>query len=99
MWARVSRFRMPAERIGDDIEASKEAARSVKDIPGSRGLYYLVDRETGQTMAITLWDDEKSLRASEERANQIRKDSTDQAGGEILGVERYEVAMQPDDAL
>lgn len=99
MWARVSRFRGPPDRIDDDIAQTRQAAEAVAAIPGSRGIYYMVNRESGQTMAVTLWEDEESLRASEEQANKIRQESADQAGQEIAGVERYEVAYQPESAL
>jgi nickel-dependent lactate racemase len=50
-------------------------------------------------MAVTLWEDKGSLRASEQKANQIRKESADNVGQEIVSVERYEVVYQPEDTL
>ena len=54
----------------------------------------LVDRQTGSAIAITLWQDEQALRASEERANALRAQAAEQMGasGEPT-VERYEVAV------
>ena len=34
----------------------------------------LVDRDSGSAMAITPWEDEQGLAASDERANQVRSD-------------------------
>src|SRR5215210_782493 len=42
---------------------------------GGRGALLLVDRQTGNAIAITLWEDEEALRASEERASTLRADA------------------------
>lgn len=59
-----------------------------------KGAMLLVDRETGEALAITLWEDEPSLRASEEAANALRAEAADQMGaGQAPAVGRYEVAV------
>ena len=44
-------------------------------------------------MAITLWPDEQTMQASEERANELRREVTEQMGAGEPRVERYEVAV------
>jgi len=45
-------------------------------------------------MAITLWEDEAAMRASEERANELRRTASEELGAvEQPSVERYEVAV------
>jgi hypothetical protein len=59
-----------------------------------KGAILLIDRETGEAVAITLWDDEQALRASEERANALRADAAGQMGAtQQPTVGRYEVAV------
>ena len=61
---------------------------------GGHGGVLLVDRESGNAMAITLWADEAAMRASEERANELRRTATEEMGAaEQPRVERYEVAV------
>jgi hypothetical protein len=60
---------------------------------GWRGVLSLADRKTGRAVVITLWDSPESMRASEERADELRRASADAGGGAMVGVERYEVAM------
>ena len=61
---------------------------------GGKGALLLVDRQTGNAIAITLWEDEEALRASEERANRLRADAASEMGaGQPPTVERYEVAV------
>ena len=59
-----------------------------------RGAILLVDRESGQAVAITLWEDEQAMRASEESANALRADAAGQMGAaQAPAVGRYEVAV------
>lgn len=44
------------------------------------GAILLVDRATGKAVAITLWEDEQALNASDERANALRADAAQQNG-------------------
>ena len=58
-----------------------------------KGAILLVDRQTGRAVAITLWEDEQALRASEERANALRAEAAEQMGAAQPTVDRYEVAV------
>jgi len=60
---------------------------------GGRGGILLVDRSSGNAMAITLWPDEQTMQASEERANELRREVTEQMNASEPRVERYEVAV------
>jgi hypothetical protein len=80
-----------------DIDAGIDGFRA-NVVPYARdqgkGAILLIDRQAGEALAITLWDDEQALRASEERANALRADAVDQMGATqqpVVG--RYEVAV------
>jgi quinol monooxygenase YgiN len=61
---------------------------------GGRGAILLVDRESGSAVAITLWEDEAALSASEERANTLRAQAAGEMGASGQpSVARYEVAV------
>jgi hypothetical protein len=69
------------------------ALPGVKEL-GARGGMLLIDRQSGEGMAITLWDDEAAMRTSEERANELRSAAMQALGStEEPRVERYEVAV------
>ena len=95
MHARVSTVSGSPESVDQGIAAFKDnIVPELKSIGGNRGAILLVDRKTGSATAITLWDDEESMRASEERANQMRREASQElGGGGDAGVERYEVAV------
>ncbi len=95
MYARVSRYEVPKDKQDEDIRGVDETQKKVASIPGSLGLYYLVDRDSGKTMSVTLWETEKAMRDSEARASQLRDETSSAASARIVGIERYEVVTQP----
>lgn len=79
-----------------DLDAGIENFRA-NVVPFAReqgnGAILLVNRQSGEAIAITLWEDEDSLRASEEAANALRASAADEIGAtEAPAVAHYEVA-------
>lgn len=95
MHARVSRYVVPQDRIDEDVRGAADTQREVSAMPGSRGLFYLVDRQSGKTMAITLWDDERAMMDSEASAGELRDETMAANHGRLVEIERYEVATRP----
>ncbi|MET9376016.1 hypothetical protein ACFYV5_14490 [Streptomyces sp. NPDC003035] len=94
MFARLSTYQgspVPAE--GDLAAKSEAIVRQVETLPGFRGAYYLVDRATGKARSLTLWEDEASMTASEQRAAQVRDESAQREGQRVVSVEHFEVAF------
>ena len=59
-----------------------------------KGSILLVDRNSGKALAITLWEDEGAMKASEESANALRSQAAEQMGAsQQPSVERFEVAV------
>ncbi|MFI1282657.1 hypothetical protein ACH4U5_18210 [Streptomyces sp. NPDC020858] len=76
------------------MTANSEAiVRLVQDVPGFRGVYYLVDRATGEAKTLTLWDDERTMQDSEEQAARIREETAQREGQRVVSVERFEVGF------
>ncbi|CAM5245936.1 hypothetical protein GCM10010343_49010 [Streptomyces avidinii] len=94
MFARLSTYQgspVPAE---GDVSANSEAiVRQVQDVPGFRGVYYLIDRTTGVAKTLTLWDDERTMSESEEEGARIREETAQREGQQIISVERFEVGF------
>jgi hypothetical protein len=94
MHARVSTFESPPEGLRESEEAFRiEMVPQVLQIDGCRGVISLVDYSTGKSIAVTLWESERALQASEDLANQIRSEAAEASSGKIAAVERYEVSI------
>ena len=94
MFARVSTFQGPPEAAEDGIRAVREQVLpAARNMPGFRGLLALIDRSTGKSLGVTLWATEEDMRASEAAADRLRSSSAQSGGGQVVSVERYEVAV------
>jgi hypothetical protein len=88
---------MTAVKISPD-QADAAVGAFLKTVPdaakeaGAKGTVLLINRETGEGLSFTLWGDEAAMRATEERANELRRSTTEEMGAEVTRVERYEVA-------
>jgi heme-degrading monooxygenase HmoA len=94
MYARVSTIEGATDRLEEGVNRIRsEIVPQVKQL-GAQGIISLADRTTGKSLTITLWDTEDDLRASEEQANQLRRQAAEGIGatGEPR-VERYEVVL------
>jgi heme-degrading monooxygenase HmoA len=92
MFARVNEFKGSAVQLEDSLRDTEVISRKVDSMPGSLGMYYLVDRQAGKALAITLWDSADAMRASEAGAGQVREESTRAEGISVVSVGHYEVA-------
>ena len=94
MHARVSTITGSPDQAEAGIADFKEnVAPWIKENGGHGGIL-LLDRETGKAVAITLWNDEETMRTSEQAANEHRRRVSDQMHGtQSPAVERYEVAV------
>lgn len=73
--------------IATYLETIPQAAREM----GGTGSALLVNRETGEAMSFTLWDDEAAMRATEEQAGELRRSTADEMGTQVGRVEHFEV--------
>jgi heme-degrading monooxygenase HmoA len=94
MLARVARYEVASDRIGDAVTAFGEAARQVEALDGFAGGYVLVDHEDGRTMTVTLWENFAALENSERAAGKARREAASAVGGSVLSVEKFEVAQE-----
>jgi heme-degrading monooxygenase HmoA len=94
VFARVSTFTGTSDEIDKAIrEVQQNVLPRTEQLDGYKGAYFLVDRENGKTLAVTLWESEEAMRASEDAANSLRSEIADALGTQMVGVERYEVAV------
>jgi len=94
MFARVSTFEGAPEHVDEQIRYAREQVLpALEELEGFSGILGLADRQSGKVLAVTLWESEQAVRASEEAANQLRDESAETASETIAGVERYEVTF------
>ena len=92
MHARVSTFQGSPEQMDQASQMVREQVLpAARQQEGFKGVISLLDRSSGKSIAVTLWASEEAMRASDEWADQAREQSATAGGGQVAGVERYEV--------
>jgi hypothetical protein len=94
MHARVTTITGSPDQVEQGIASFRDDTLPAIMEAGGQGGVLLIDRESGDALAITLWADEAAMRASEERANELRRVASEQLGAAAPpSVQRYEVAV------
>ena len=66
MYTRLTIMQVDTDRIDEGIEFYQESiVPAAKTQKGFRGIYLLVDRKTGKSISLTLWDSEEDAIANE----------------------------------
>jgi quinol monooxygenase YgiN len=94
MIARVSTTQGSQEKLEAGIHGIREGAPTIRKMDGCLGTTYLVDRKSGRLLGVTLWESEEKLRASEVAINQMRAQTSQDAGAQGAQSEVYEVIIQ-----
>jgi len=93
MHARSTTFNGRPSNIDAGIAFVKDEAGPLLDtIEGCRGLSMLVDRETGQCIATSSWENEEAMRSSNEQLRPIRDRGREILGGSMQ-VDDWEIAV------
>lgn len=92
MFARVSEVEARPEQIDEmKREGLEHILPALRMQNGFNGGLVLADRQSGKVLAVTLWESEQEMDATEEAAHWLRAFGAEAAEGIIRGVERYEV--------
>jgi len=93
VYARSSTFHGRPGNVDAGIAFIKnEAGPMLDQIEGCRGLSMLVDRQTGQCIATSSWEDEAAMRASDDQLRPIRDRGREILGGSMQ-VDEWEIAV------
>ncbi len=80
MIARVTTGQVPPDRLETALAQARDLKAAVLGMDGCKAFHLMVDRKSGKMAALSLWESEDKLRASEAAINQ-RRDQIVQAAG------------------
>jgi heme-degrading monooxygenase HmoA len=82
----------PARAAADGGASYRAMVDSMKQVEGFLGALLLIDKGTGNSLGLTFWENEQTLKASEEVASKFRRDGASTIGATTPPqVERFEV--------
>jgi heme-degrading monooxygenase HmoA len=94
VYARLARYAIDPDRIGDAVESFREAGRELSQLEGFRGGHLLVDSEEGSLLTLTLWEDRAAMDRTEVRAAGLRQRALRSVDGDVQAVTCYEVPFE-----
>jgi heme-degrading monooxygenase HmoA len=92
VYARVSIYDIPEDRMSEARASFSDALETIGAMRGLSEAYFLVSRESGRGVAMTLWDDHEAMSASRVTASRLRSAAIEAVGGEVVLVDEFEVA-------
>jgi heme-degrading monooxygenase HmoA len=84
----------PADRLIQLAELAREQLPGARELEGFSGFYYLIDRENGKALVLSLWENEEDVRRLEANNAAMREHVKLQARLESPAAEIFEVALQ-----
>ena len=66
----------------------------VKGLPGNAGVVFLIDRDSGKALTLTLWDSQSAAEATDKFAEQSRASTVAATGTELVARGSYEVVAR-----
>jgi heme-degrading monooxygenase HmoA len=94
LFARLQTVHQPAGKLDQLTELAREQLPGARELEGFRGFYYLVDRENGKALVLSLWETEADVRRLEAGNAAMREHVKQEARLESPGSEIFEVALQ-----
>ena len=97
MYARMTKFvGLPPERIDQALDEFKQGElAALEGQEGFEGIMVLVDRPAGTAAALSMWDSEAHMKASERTADRARQSAVALAKPERYPViDHFEVVLQ-----
>jgi heme-degrading monooxygenase HmoA len=95
MFARTSSWTGSPEALAKWVDqVTDRVAPMVRGLPGVAGAAFLVDREGGEAMTLTLWADEAAALESDRQADASRAATVAATGVELGSRGRFEVVTR-----
>lgn len=95
MFARTSTWSGSPEELQKWADHVASTVKSfVEGLPGNAGVVFLVDRDSGTALTLTMWDSQDAASATDKFAEQSRTSTVAATGAELVGRGSYEVVAR-----
>jgi heme-degrading monooxygenase HmoA len=90
--ARMTTLQMDPSTLDEAAaQLENDEVPSFKQLDGFKGMTLIADRQGGKTIALTFWESEEAMRASEDAVKDARRRAAQTGHAETPQVERFEV--------
>ncbi len=93
MFARVSIYELPGERMDEAVESFRSAFDQIRTLDGFSEGFFFVSPEDDRAKAVTVWETWAAMEASRVTASRLRADAARLVEGSVVSVNDYEIAL------
>ena len=94
MHARVTTLQMEPRRVDEVADRLRsEDIPAIQELDGFKGMTVLTDRQSGKTIAVSFWESEEAMQASEDAVRSARDRAAKTGRSGPPQVERFEVIV------
>jgi heme-degrading monooxygenase HmoA len=95
MFARTSTWSGSAEALRNWADHAGSTVKGfVEGLPGNAGVVFLIDRDGGTALTLTMWDTEEAASATDRFAEQSRASTVAATGTQLVARGSYEVVAR-----
>ena len=93
-YVRMTTFQADPSKVEAGIRFAREQGLApIRQQPGFQGARMLVDRQSGKSIGVTLWESEAAAQAAERTLNQSRSQSAQSLGAASPTTELFEMVI------
>jgi heme-degrading monooxygenase HmoA len=93
MFARLSTYDLDEGRASEVATVFEAAIDQIRALDGFVDGYFLVERDGGRAVTLTLWDSLDTLERSSVSASRLRTEAARDAGASVSSTYEYEVTL------
>jgi heme-degrading monooxygenase HmoA len=94
MFARVSRYEIPEDRIDEAVERFGAALAQITGRDGFADAYLFVNRESESAMTVVFWSSAAAMESSRVTATKLRSEAAQAVSGAVVSSQEFEVAIR-----
>ena len=93
VFARVTTYELEEGRASESIAAFAPAIEGIRSLDGLVDAYFLVERDGGRAVSLTVWDSVDAMERGRMAATRARTEAAQAAGAEVMSTYEYEVGV------
>jgi len=93
VFARVTTYELEEGRASESIAAFTPAIEGIRSLDGLVDAYFLVERDGGRAVSLTVWDSVDAMERGRMAATRARTEAAQAAGAEVMSTYEYEVGV------
>src|SRR5215213_8390409 len=94
MFARVTVYELPGDRMEEAAASFRAALDRIRTLDGFNDGYFLVSPDEDRASAVTLWETHAAMEASRVTASRVRTEAARSVGGCVVSAHEYQVAVE-----